>query len=122
DPVPPGPGRRVSGRHRPDHGQLTDITNSSSVLPLALLAVAVPLSRFRPGAAVFLVNCLCAAGMADSATPANAHVLSLAALSCLLGVRTAGAGARWRCSPRPSLPTSRRAPYSGCRPYGGSTP
>ncbi|RSS64895.1 histidine kinase [Streptomyces sp. WAC07061] len=61
------------------------------LLPLAVLAVAVPLSRFRPGAAVFLVNGLCAAGLADSATPANAHVLSLAALSCLLGARRARA-------------------------------
>ncbi|WP_185910888.1 sensor histidine kinase [Streptomyces sp. WAC07149] len=61
------------------------------LLPLAVLAVAVPLSRLRPGAAVFLVNGLCAAGLADSATPANAHVLSLAALSCLLGARTARA-------------------------------
>ncbi|WP_327241196.1 sensor histidine kinase [Streptomyces sp. NBC_01320] len=60
-------------------------------LPLAVLAVAVPLSRRRPGTAVVLVNGLCALGMADSATPANAHVLSLAALSCLLGARVAAA-------------------------------
>lgn len=57
------------------------------LLPLVVLAVAVPLSRRRPGAAVVLVNGLCALGLADSATPANAHVLSLAALSCLLGAR-----------------------------------
>ncbi|KQX51032.1 histidine kinase [Streptomyces sp. Root66D1] len=61
-------------------------------LPLAVLAVAVPLSRRRPGTAVALVNGLCALGMADPATPANAHVLSLAALSCLLGARVAAAG------------------------------
>ncbi|UQX01058.1 histidine kinase [Streptomyces sp. RerS4] len=61
------------------------------LLPLVVLAVAVPLSHRRPGAAVFLVNGLCALGMADSATPANAHVLSLAALSCLLGARVAAA-------------------------------
>ncbi|MDT0548697.1 MULTISPECIES: histidine kinase [Streptomyces] len=61
------------------------------LLPLAVLAVAVPLSRRRPGAAVVLVNGLCALGMADSATPANAHVLSLAALSCLLGARVTAA-------------------------------
>lgn len=61
------------------------------LLPLAVLAVAVPLSRRRPGAAVVLVNGLCALGMADSATPGNAHVLSLAALSCLLGARVAAA-------------------------------
>ncbi|MFF9017427.1 sensor histidine kinase [Streptomyces sp. NPDC014870] len=62
------------------------------LLPLAVLAVAVPLSRRRPGAGVVLVNGLCALGLADSATPANAHVLSLAALSCLLGARVAAAG------------------------------
>lgn len=56
-------------------------------LPLAVLAVAVPLSRRRPEAAVVLVNGLCALGLADSATPGNAHVLSLAALTCLLGAR-----------------------------------
>lgn len=60
-------------------------------LPLIVLAVAVPLSRRRPGPAVVLVNGLCALGMADPATPANAHVLSLAALSCLLGARVAAA-------------------------------
>ncbi|GCD96078.1 sensor histidine kinase [Embleya hyalina] len=62
-------------------------------LPLAVLAVAVPLSRRRPGTAVVLVNGLCALGMADTATPANAQVLSLAALSCLLGARVSAA---WR--------------------------
>ncbi|WP_234323679.1 sensor histidine kinase [Streptomyces sp. NRRL F-2580] len=61
------------------------------LLPLAVLAAAVPLSRRRSGAAVVLVNGLCALGMADSATPANAHVLSLAVLSCLLGARVAAA-------------------------------
>lgn len=61
------------------------------VLPLAVLAVAVPWSRRRPGAAVVLVNGLCVMGLADASTPGNAHVLSLAALSCLLGARVAGA-------------------------------
>ncbi|WP_236569707.1 sensor histidine kinase, partial [Streptomyces sp. MBT59] len=61
------------------------------LLPLAVLAVAVPLSRQRPGAAVVLVNGLCALGLADAATPANAQVLSVAVLSCLLGARVAGA-------------------------------
>ncbi|MFF1411295.1 sensor histidine kinase [Streptomyces sp. NPDC058289] len=61
------------------------------ILPLAVLAVAVPLSRSRPGYAVVLVNGLCALGLADSSTPANAHVLSLAALGCLLGARVAPA-------------------------------
>ncbi|MFG2713221.1 sensor histidine kinase [Streptomyces goshikiensis] len=60
-------------------------------LPLAVLAVAVPWSRRRPGAALVLVNGLCALGLADSATPGNAHVLSLAALSCVLGARHAAA-------------------------------
>ncbi|MFJ1786267.1 sensor histidine kinase [Streptomyces anulatus] len=62
------------------------------VLPLAVLAVAVPWSRRRPGAAVVLVNGLCVMGLADASTPGNAHVLSLAALSCLLGARVAEAG------------------------------
>ncbi|EFE76224.1 two-component sensor histidine kinase [Streptomyces sp. SID5466] len=61
------------------------------LLPLAVLAVAVPLSRHRPGAAVVLVNGMCALGLADAATPANAQVLSLAVLSCLLGARVAEA-------------------------------
>ncbi|WP_237302543.1 sensor histidine kinase [Streptomyces sp. S063] len=62
-------------------------------LPLAVLAVAVPWSRRRPGAAVVLVNGLCVWGLSDSATPGNAHVLSLVAVSCLLGARVAAA---WR--------------------------
>ncbi|MER7519115.1 histidine kinase [Streptomyces sp. NPDC126499] len=60
-------------------------------LPLLVLAVAVPLSRSRPETAVLLVNGLCALGLADSLTPAHAQVVSLAALSCLLGVRVAAA-------------------------------
>ncbi|WPW28988.1 histidine kinase [Streptomyces atratus] len=60
-------------------------------LPLAVLALAVPLSRRRPGPAVVLANGLCALGLADSATPGNAHVLSLAVLSCLLGARVVAA-------------------------------
>ncbi|MET7869990.1 sensor histidine kinase [Streptomyces cyaneofuscatus] len=61
------------------------------LLPLAVLVVAVPWSRRRPGTAVVLVNGLCAGGLADTATPGNAHVLSLAAMSCLLGARVAEA-------------------------------
>ncbi|MFJ5863707.1 sensor histidine kinase [Streptomyces parvus] len=61
------------------------------LLPLAVLAVAVPWSRHRPAAAVVLVNGLCVVGLADPATPGNAHVLSLAALSCLLGSRVTAA-------------------------------
>ncbi|WP_282794615.1 histidine kinase [Streptomyces sp. CC224B] len=70
-----------------DAGQASPVADL--LLPLAVLAVAVPLSRGRPGAAVLLVNGLCALGLADAATPANAQVLSLAAVSCLLGVRVA---------------------------------
>ncbi|MEU5289043.1 histidine kinase [Streptomyces sp. NPDC020755] len=61
------------------------------LLPLAVLAVAVPWSRSRPAAAVVLVNGLCVVGLADTATPGNAHVLSLAALSWLFGARVAAA-------------------------------
>ncbi|MER7621040.1 histidine kinase [Streptomyces sp. NPDC126503] len=57
------------------------------LLPAAVLAVAVPLSRARPGVAVCLANGLCALGLAGSSTPANAQVLSVAVLSCLLGAR-----------------------------------
>ncbi|MEU2145519.1 MULTISPECIES: transposase [Streptomyces albovinaceus subgroup] len=34
----PGPGRRLPGRHRPDHGRLTGITNSSSPTPVGVPA------------------------------------------------------------------------------------
>ncbi|MEU6504387.1 histidine kinase [Streptomyces californicus] len=61
------------------------------LVPLVVLAVAVPLARRRPGAAVALANGLCALGLAGGATPANAQVLSLAAFSCLLGARVAAA-------------------------------
>ncbi|MGW4357375.1 histidine kinase [Streptomyces californicus] len=61
------------------------------LVPLVVLAVAVPLARRRPGAAVALANGLCALGLTGGATPANAQVLSLAAFSCLLGARVAGA-------------------------------
>ncbi|MFJ8668860.1 sensor histidine kinase [Streptomyces sp. NPDC093600] len=59
------------------------------MLPILLLAVAVLLSGRRPGAAVFLANALCALGLTGTASPANAYVLALAGLSCLLGARTA---------------------------------
>ncbi|MGK5630239.1 sensor histidine kinase [Streptomyces sp. URMC 123] len=61
------------------------------VLPLLVLAVAVPLARRRPAVAVLLANALCALRLADPASPATVHVLALAALSCLLGARTAAA-------------------------------
>lgn len=55
------------------------------VLPLAVLAVAVPARRRWPVAAVFAVNALCALGLAHPLTPANAYVLALAVFTCLLG-------------------------------------
>ncbi|GHA92031.1 sensor histidine kinase [Streptomyces termitum] len=61
------------------------------LLPSAVLAVAVPLSRRRPGAAVLLAGGLCALGLADPVTPAGPQVLSLAVLSFLLGARVAAA-------------------------------
>jgi signal transduction histidine kinase len=69
------------------NGPATSIT-LDLVLPLLVLAVAIPLARRRPGTAVLLVNALCALGLANPATPANAHILALAGLSCLLGART----------------------------------
>ncbi|UKY54783.1 sensor histidine kinase [Streptomyces inhibens] len=61
------------------------------LLPLIVLAVAVPLARHRPGTAVLLVNALCALGLANPVSPANAYVMALAGLSCLLGAHTATA-------------------------------
>ncbi|MFD0169988.1 hypothetical protein ACFVJH_38570 [Streptomyces decoyicus] len=58
------------------------------VLPVLVLAVAVPISRRWPGAAVFLVHALCALGLANPVTPANAYVLALAVLTYLLGTRS----------------------------------
>ncbi|MFJ6515034.1 histidine kinase [Streptomyces sp. NPDC091406] len=71
------------------HDAATASLTMDLFLPLAVLAVAVPWSRHRPAAAVVLVNGLCVVGLADPATPGNAHVLSLAALSFLLGSRVA---------------------------------
>ncbi|MEU5579203.1 histidine kinase [Streptomyces huasconensis] len=61
------------------------------VLPLAVLGVAVALSRRRPGVAVLLANCPCAVGLAGSESPANVYALTLACMSFLLGARTATA-------------------------------
>ncbi|WP_416969942.1 sensor histidine kinase [Streptomyces sp. 4F14] len=58
------------------------------VLPLLVLAVAIPGSRRWPNAAVFAGNALCAVGLADDSNPANAYALALAALTYLMGVRT----------------------------------
>ncbi|MFC8824554.1 sensor histidine kinase [Streptomyces sp. NPDC057137] len=55
------------------------------VLPLVVLAVAIPGARRWPVAAVFAVNALCALGLAHPVTPANAYVLALAVSACLLG-------------------------------------
>ncbi|MGW1187208.1 sensor histidine kinase [Streptomyces sp. NPDC002559] len=57
------------------------------VLPFLVLAVAVPASRRWPGAAVFAVNGLCALGLVDESTPANAYALALAAMTYLMGAR-----------------------------------
>ncbi|MDX3538355.1 histidine kinase [Streptomyces sp. MB09-01] len=63
------------------------------VLPLLILAVAVPGSRKRPAAAVFLANAVCALGLADPAVTASPYLAALAALTYLLGVRSARTGA-----------------------------
>ncbi|MFF8612003.1 sensor histidine kinase [Streptomyces sp. NPDC015350] len=57
------------------------------VLPFLVLAVAVPASRRWPGASVFAANGLCALGLANESTPANAYVLALAAMTYLMGAR-----------------------------------
>ncbi|MFB6944873.1 sensor histidine kinase [Streptomyces sp. NPDC056237] len=57
------------------------------VLPLLVLAVAIPGSRRWPSAGVFAGNGLCALGLADDSTPANAYTLALAALTYLMGTR-----------------------------------
>ncbi|MEU7280412.1 histidine kinase [Streptomyces sp. NPDC045431] len=61
------------------------------LIPLLALAVAVPLSRRRPGAAVLLANVPCALGLAGAASPANVYALTLACMSFLLGARSATA-------------------------------
>ncbi|WP_404952825.1 sensor histidine kinase [Streptomyces sp. 147326] len=63
------------------------------VLPLSILAVAVPGSRKRPGAAVFLANAVCALGLAEPAETASPYLAALAVLTYLLGVRSARTGA-----------------------------
>ncbi|QHY99051.1 Sensor histidine kinase DesK [Streptomyces sp. S4.7] len=55
------------------------------VLPLAVLAVAIPGRRRWPVAAVFAVNALCAIGLAHPVTPANAYIVALAVSAYLLG-------------------------------------
>ncbi|MFF2787141.1 histidine kinase [Streptomyces sp. NPDC058049] len=57
------------------------------VLPLLVLAVAVPASRTRPGAAVFLANAVVASGLADPTTRASPYLTALAVLAYLLGLR-----------------------------------
>ncbi|MFE6840635.1 histidine kinase, partial [Streptomyces sp. NPDC057705] len=60
---------------------------------LLILAVAVPGSRKRPGAAVFLANAVCALGLADPTATASPYLAALAVLTYLLGVRSARTGA-----------------------------
>ncbi|WP_242574263.1 sensor histidine kinase [Streptomyces sp. NP-1717] len=55
------------------------------VLPLAVLAVAIPARRRWPVAAAFAVNALCAIGLAHPVTPANAYIVALAVSAYLLG-------------------------------------
>ncbi|MFB6821455.1 sensor histidine kinase [Streptomyces virginiae] len=57
------------------------------VLPLLVLAVAMPAGRTRPGAAVFLANAVVASGLADPTTPASPYLAALAVSTCLLGLR-----------------------------------
>ncbi|MFJ6482386.1 MULTISPECIES: sensor histidine kinase [unclassified Streptomyces] len=57
------------------------------VLPLLVLAVAVPAGRTRPGAAVFLANAVVASGLADPTTTASPYLTALAVLAYLLGLR-----------------------------------
>ncbi|MEU7725613.1 histidine kinase [Streptomyces sp. NPDC040724] len=63
------------------------------VLPLSILAVAVPGSRKRPGAAVFLANAVCALGLAEPTATASPYLAALAVLTYLLGVRSTRTGA-----------------------------
>ncbi|WP_234319060.1 sensor histidine kinase [Streptomyces sp. NRRL S-237] len=58
------------------------------VLPLLVLAVAVPAGRTRPGAAVFLANAVVASGLADPTTTASPYLAALAVQACLLGLRS----------------------------------
>lgn len=58
------------------------------VLPLLVLAVAVPAGRTRPGAAVFLANAVVASGLADPTATASPYLAALAVLTCLLGLRS----------------------------------
>ncbi|MFI2619164.1 sensor histidine kinase [Streptomyces sp. NPDC018584] len=59
------------------------------VVPALVLAVAVPGSRKRPGAALLAVNGLCALGLMQGTSPANPYLLALAVSSYLLGAGSA---------------------------------
>ncbi|MFH8887704.1 sensor histidine kinase [Streptomyces sp. NPDC017949] len=59
------------------------------VLSLLVLAVAVPGSRKRPGAAVFLANALVALGLAHTVPTASPYLVALAVMAYLLGARRA---------------------------------
>ncbi|MEJ8640369.1 histidine kinase [Streptomyces sp. MS1.HAVA.3] len=62
------------------------------VLPLLILAAAVPGSRRHPAPAVFLANAACALGLAHPSATASPYLLALAALTYLLGIRSARTG------------------------------
>nr|WP_079408231.1 histidine kinase [Streptomyces sp. 3211] len=62
------------------------------VLPLLVLAVAVPVGRTRPAAAVFLANLVVASGLAHPTATASPYLLALAVLAYLLGLRADRAG------------------------------
>ncbi|GHA21696.1 two-component sensor histidine kinase [Streptomyces spiroverticillatus] len=61
------------------------------VLPLLVLAVAVPVSRSRPRTGVLLANAVCALGLASGPVPAGSpYLLALAVLTLRLGTGPTG--------------------------------
>ncbi|MFF3013541.1 sensor histidine kinase [Streptomyces sp. NPDC057939] len=59
------------------------------LLPLLVLAAAVPIGRSRPGVAVFLANALVALGLARTVPTASPYLVALAVMAYLLGSRRA---------------------------------
>ncbi|WP_200797527.1 sensor histidine kinase [Streptoalloteichus hindustanus] len=59
------------------------------VLPVTVLAVAVPVSRRAPVVALGLATLVTALGLSHPVSPATPYVLALAAMSYLLGARSA---------------------------------
>ncbi|MFF9350102.1 sensor histidine kinase [Streptomyces sp. NPDC014734] len=85
------------------------------LLPAAVLAVAVPGSRRRPGTAVFLANGLCALGLTSPGSPANAYLLAPAVLSFLLGAGPRGRTADGGSTARPGTTVPRALwLFTGC--------